>query len=66
MKIVAVMHGGATAASLENSRYREKFQRDNSNIKLSKALKRAGVSSTFTVTFWAHNGFASEGYALVE
>ena len=58
MKIVAVMHGGATAASLDNSHYREKYQRDNPNIKLIEALKRAGVIVYVCGQALAHNGFA--------
>jgi len=58
MKIVAVMHGGATAASLENSRYRERYQRDNPNIKLIEALKRSGVIVYVCGQALAHNGFA--------
>ena len=56
MKIVAVMHGGATAASLDNSHYREKYQRDNPNIKLIEALKRAGVIVYVCGQALAHNG----------
>lgn len=58
MKIVAVMHGGATAASLDNSHYRKKYQRDNPNIKLIEALKRAGVVVYVCGQALAHNGFA--------
>jgi intracellular sulfur oxidation DsrE/DsrF family protein len=58
MKIVAVMHGGATAASLDNFHYREKYQRDNPNVKLIEALKRAGVMVYVCGQALAHNGFA--------
>jgi intracellular sulfur oxidation DsrE/DsrF family protein len=57
LKIVAVIHGGATAASLDNSRYREKYQLDNPNTNLIEALKRAGVTVFVCGQALAHNGF---------
>lgn len=58
LKIVAVLHGGATAASLDNAHYREKYQVDNPNIKLIEALKRTGVAVYVCGQAVAHNGFA--------
>lgn len=57
LKIVAVLHGGATAASLDSAHYREKYQVDNPNIKLIEALKRAGVSVYVCGQAVAHSGF---------
>lgn len=57
LKIVAVIHGGATVASLDNSHYRENYQIDNPNTKLIEALKRAGVSVFVCGQALAHNDF---------
>jgi intracellular sulfur oxidation DsrE/DsrF family protein len=57
LKIAAILHGGATSASLEDSHYRKKYQVDNPNIKLIKALKRAGVDVYVCGQALAHNGF---------
>ena len=43
LRIMAVIHGPATAASLGDRYYREKYQLDNTNKKLIEVLKRAGV-----------------------
>jgi hypothetical protein len=45
LKIVAVLHGRATAASLDDRYHREKYQRDNPNSKLIDALKQPTSSS---------------------
>ncbi|HZE20531.1 MAG TPA: DsrE family protein [Desulfobaccales bacterium] len=41
--IVGVIHGSAGPAALKNDIYKEKFGVDNPNIKLIKALKKAGA-----------------------
>ncbi|SDZ93182.1 DsrE family protein [Nitrosospira multiformis] len=59
LEIAAVLHGGATSASLDDSHYRKKYQTDNPNIKLIKALKRAGVNVYVCGQALAHNEFES-------
>jgi len=44
MRFVAVLHGKATVASLDNKHYKAKFGVDNPNIALFKALRKAGVN----------------------
>lgn len=44
LKFVAVLHGPATYAVLDNAHYRAKYHMDNPNIALIAALKRAGVN----------------------
>lgn len=43
LKFVAVVHGPATAAILDNAHYHAKFGTDNPNIALISALRKAGV-----------------------
>lgn len=43
LKFVAVLHGPATPAVLDNAHYRAKYGVDNPNIALISALKKAGV-----------------------
>jgi intracellular sulfur oxidation DsrE/DsrF family protein len=43
LHFIAVIHGPATPAVLDDSHYREKFSVDNPNVKLIAALKNAGV-----------------------
>ena len=43
LHFIAVIHGPATPAVLDDAHYREKFNVDNPNIKLIAALKNAGV-----------------------
>ncbi|SOD39959.1 DsrE family protein [Nitrosovibrio sp. Nv4] len=59
LKIVAVLHGPATAASLDNRYYREKYQFDNPNLELIEVLKRNGVIVYVCGQALAHSGFAS-------
>jgi intracellular sulfur oxidation DsrE/DsrF family protein len=58
LRIVAVLHGSATVASLDNRYYREKHRLDNPNKKLIEALKRAGVVIYVCGQALAHSGFA--------
>ena len=58
LKIVAVLHGPATVASLDDRYYRKKYQRDNPNSKLIDALKRVGVVVYVCGQALGHNGFA--------
>jgi intracellular sulfur oxidation DsrE/DsrF family protein len=57
LKIVAVLHGPATAVALDDRHYREKYQFDNPDRKLIDALKRAGVIVYVCGQALAHNGF---------
>jgi intracellular sulfur oxidation DsrE/DsrF family protein len=57
LKIVAVLHGAATAVALDDRHYREKYQIDNPDRKLIDALKCAGVIVYVCGQALAHNGF---------
>ena len=57
LKIVAVLHGPATAVALDDPHYQEKYQIDNPNRKLINALKRAGVLVYVCGQALAHKGF---------
>lgn len=43
MKVAFVMHGAAAKNALNNETYQEKYQTDNPNLDLIKALKKADV-----------------------
>ncbi|MGH8161763.1 MAG: DsrE family protein, partial [Gammaproteobacteria bacterium] len=43
LKFVAILHGGATTAVLNNAAYKAKYGVDNPNIPLIDALRKAGV-----------------------
>ena len=60
LHFVAVLHGSATAAALDNAHYREKFGVDNANIKLIDALEGAGVRVLVCGQALAHNKFPQE------
>lgn len=57
LKIVAVLHGPATAVALDDRHYREKYQVDNPNRKLIDALKRTGTVVYVCGQALAHKGF---------
>jgi intracellular sulfur oxidation DsrE/DsrF family protein len=57
LKIVAVLHGPATAVALDDRHHREKYQIDNPNGKLIDALKRTGVVVYVCGQALAHKGF---------
>jgi intracellular sulfur oxidation DsrE/DsrF family protein len=57
LKIVAVLHGPATALALDDHHYREKYQFDNPNRKLIDSLKRAGIIVYVCGQALSHNGF---------
>jgi intracellular sulfur oxidation DsrE/DsrF family protein len=42
--IVVAIHGGAAYSVMNNESYREKFKKDNPNLKVLQELKEAGVS----------------------
>jgi intracellular sulfur oxidation DsrE/DsrF family protein len=42
--IVVAIHGGAAYSVMNNEAYREKFKKDNPNLKVFQELKEAGVS----------------------
>lgn len=58
LKIAAVIHGPATPATLDDGRYREKYQIENPNKKLINALTQAGVTVYVCGQALAHKGFA--------
>jgi intracellular sulfur oxidation DsrE/DsrF family protein len=60
LHFVAVLHGPATPAVLDNDHYREKFSVDNPNIKLISALQKAGVKVVVCGQALAHNKFPHE------
>ncbi|HTT36039.1 MAG TPA: DsrE family protein [Burkholderiales bacterium] len=57
LHFIAVVHGPATPAVLDNDHYREKFSVDNPNIKLIGALQKAGVKVVVCGQALAHNKF---------
>lgn len=57
LKIVAVLHGPATSAALDDAHYRVKHQSANPNTKLIDALDRAGVTLYVCGQALAHEGF---------
>ena len=60
LHFVAVVHGPATPAVLDNEHYKEKFSLDNPNIKLIAELKAAGVKVVVCGQALAHNKFPHE------
>ena len=46
LSVVLALHGGATYGVLTNERYRERFETDNPNLPVIRALKEAGVKVT--------------------
>lgn len=60
LHFVAVVHGPATPAVLDNEHYKEKFSLDNPNIKLITELKAAGVKVVVCGQALAHNKFPHE------
>ena len=43
MNVVLAIHGGAAYTTMNNEAYREKYKKDNPNLKLYKELQDAGV-----------------------
>jgi intracellular sulfur oxidation DsrE/DsrF family protein len=60
LHFVAVVHGPATPAVLDNQHYQDKFNLDNPNIKLISELKSAGVKVVVCGQALAHNKFPHE------
>jgi intracellular sulfur oxidation DsrE/DsrF family protein len=60
LHFIAVVHGPATPAVLDNEHYREKFSVDNPNVKLISALQSAGVKVVVCGQALAHNKFPQE------
>jgi intracellular sulfur oxidation DsrE/DsrF family protein len=60
LHFVAVVHGPATPAVLDNEHYKEKFNLDNPNVKLISELKAAGVKVVVCGQALAHNKFPHE------
>ncbi len=57
LHLIAVLHGPATPAVLDNSHYREKFGVDNPNVELIAALEKAGAQVVVCGQALAHNKF---------
>ncbi|PWT76107.1 MAG: sulfur reduction protein DsrE [Proteobacteria bacterium] len=57
LHFVAVIHGPATSAVLDNEHYKEKFSLDNPNTKLISELKTAGVKVVVCGQALANNKF---------
>jgi intracellular sulfur oxidation DsrE/DsrF family protein len=57
LHMIAVLHGPATPAVLDNSHYREKFGVDNPNVELIAALEKAGAQVVVCGQALAHNKF---------
>lgn len=60
-KIVAVMHGPATAISLDDQHYQDQHKLGNPNSKMIEALKRAGVTLYVCGQALAQSGFPETG-----
>jgi len=60
LHFVAVVHGPATPAVLDNEHYKGKFNLDNPNIRLISELKSAGVKVVVCGQALAHNTFPHE------
>lgn len=58
LKFVAILHGPATPAALDNAAYKKKYGVDNPNIPLISALRKAGVHVDVCGQALADNGFA--------
>jgi len=57
LHIVAVVHGKATPAVLDDAHYRAKFGMDNPNTPLLQALSKTGVKVVVCGQALAHQGF---------
>jgi intracellular sulfur oxidation DsrE/DsrF family protein len=57
LHFVAVVHGPATPAILDDAHYKEKFGVDNPNTKLIAELEKAGVQVVVCGQALAHNKF---------
>jgi intracellular sulfur oxidation DsrE/DsrF family protein len=62
-KFVAIMHGDATAAALDNAHYRQKFGVDNPNLEIIRELRAAGVDVAVCGQAVAEHHFQYEGLA---
>ena len=58
LHFVAILHGPSTPAILNNEAYKKKYGKDNPNIPLIDALRRAGVHVDVCGQALAENGFA--------
>lgn len=58
LQFVAVVHGGATPAVLDNAHYKTRLGQDNPNVALIAALKKAGVKIEVCGQALSHHGFA--------
>ena len=57
MKVVLALHGQSTYSTLDHASYRKKFDVDNPNAELMKALKDAGVKITLCGQSMRSRGF---------
>jgi intracellular sulfur oxidation DsrE/DsrF family protein len=62
-KFVAVMSGGATAAALDNARYKQQFGVDNPNLEIIRELRAAGVDVAVCAQAAAEHHFPYEWIA---
>lgn len=60
MELALVLHGGAAKAALNNEAYRQRFQTDNPNDALLRALTDAGVKIYLCGQSASFNGFAAD------
>jgi intracellular sulfur oxidation DsrE/DsrF family protein len=63
LKFVAVLHGDATAAALDNAHYRQKFGVDNPNLELIRKLRAAGIDVAVCGQAMAEHHFQYEWIA---
>jgi intracellular sulfur oxidation DsrE/DsrF family protein len=63
LKFVAVLHGDATAAALDNAHYRQQFGVDNPNLEVIRKLHAAGVDVAVCGQAMAEHHFQYEWIA---
>jgi intracellular sulfur oxidation DsrE/DsrF family protein len=63
LKLVAVLHGAATAAALDNAHYKQQFGVDNPNLEIIRKLRAAGVDVAVCGQAMAEHHFQYEWIA---
>ena len=63
LKFVAVLHGAATAAALDNAHYKQQFGVDNPNLEIIRKLRAAGTDVAVCGQAMAEHHFQYEWIA---
>jgi intracellular sulfur oxidation DsrE/DsrF family protein len=63
LKFVAVLHGAATAAALDNAHYKQQFAVDNPNLEIIRKLRAAGTDVAVCGQAMAEHHFQYEWIA---